>query len=266
MRMVVLCCLFSASLQFSHNAQAVPTVVTNDCLRMIIPEDKIFRNEINFCFKIVCSNAFDNEINVLAPGIDVDEIRDFFAFDFQKVRTGDGLLEKLLSRDQPVISWASAINDAMVTPLQPNMVRTWTLHGWDIRSEDCAMCGVTNIACRVRTGEDSWLQSPYSVIKFINRDVSTNHVVFSRLLNSRNTVNPSATFNFKVYQDVIDGQRYYFSSGFTRLCAVSENDDPTFDVNNANMQLVITFPASRRVVKYSLHDSSVVEEPLNPLP
>lgn len=254
-------CLFLMAFWVALNANATPTVVTNECLRMIIPENKILRNEINFSIKIVCSNAFDTQINVLKPSVDVDDIRDFFSFEFLAAREVDGVFDNLISKDF-IAPWSVQISNDMVTPLRPNQVRSWTLHGWDIRSEDCAICGITNIACRIRTGENSWLQSPNYAIRFLNRDISTNNVVFSCLLNSHNTLKPASTFNFKVFMDTIDGQQYYFSSGLTRICAVPDNDTPLFAINNSTMQLTITFPVSRKVIKYSLQDSSITEEPL----
>ena len=58
-------CLFLTAFWAALNANETPTVITNECLHMIIPENKILRNEINFSIKIVCSNAFDYQINVL---------------------------------------------------------------------------------------------------------------------------------------------------------------------------------------------------------
>lgn len=97
-----------------------------------------------------------------------------------------------------------------------------------------------NLYAQILVGSNVWAYSNTNVVKSTPVMIENGVLLFESVFTSPQR--PKYPFNVKIYEHVIDGERFLFDAeNFQRICIVPENTTPNFSINTNAAILTVTF-------------------------
>ena len=236
-------------LAFLANAE-MATVITNHNLTVRVPQHKVLADELYFPLEVTFTNTLNRDVSLVRTQKDSGLYTGQFLF-FSFDRYGN---KRVVSRFHA--TWELLTNSSNRVTLSHGDSYKWDLEGWVLNTSEVFRHHMTNLTCRLRIGENLWVQSDGFSLNVLERNLATNCPVFTGTY-SRGGQSTKLT----IYRDTIDNTDWLFLDIGQRLCRLNGNEPFTCAMNVTNGIVTITFPQTNRTVIYDPDSGAITPAP-----